>query len=154
MIDPLLPPRAAERLAALRPPVQAQKRRKPAHTSKILTAGISTTALLGLVTAMGWPTSVGNAQTAAPVAPDTTPLAQLLPITPAATPTVPAVVVAPSVAPAPATLPATLPPTVPATAAPVVTQAPVVIPVAIPVARPVVKKARRAVSNTVTKTSG
>lgn len=158
MIDPLLPPRSAERLAALRQP--AQKRRKPAHSSKIMTAGISTTALLGLITAMGWPTGTGNAQSATQVAPVTdalTPVAQviqvppLVPVVPATTALVVPVVIDTTVAAAPAALPAVVPETVPATVAPV----PVVVPVAVPVAQPVQKKKRTvAASNTATKTSG
>ncbi|MDP9463550.1 MAG: hypothetical protein M3P52_02905 [Actinomycetota bacterium] len=133
MTDPL-PPSTADRLAALRQP--AEKRRKPAHTSKILTAGLSTTALLGLVTAMGWQT--GSAQTTTlpePAIQSATPVAPVVPV-------VPVVPVMPALA------------TVPTTAAPVAVPAPVVIPVAVPVAQVPVQISGGAASNTTTKASG
>src|SRR5258706_5684312 len=105
-IDPGLPlpgsigASAAERLAALRKPTE--KRRKPAHTSKIFAAGVSTTALFGMVAAMGWPTATQAAQSAP------------LPTTSAA-PTVPVAAATTTPAPVPTTA------TVPATAAPVPT---------------------------------
>lgn len=147
-IDPGLPapgsigPSAAERLAALRKPTQ--KRRKPAHTSKIFVAGVSTTALFGMVAAMGWPTATQTAQSAP------------LPSTTAA-PAVP--VVAPTTTPPPALPTATVPTTaapVPTTAAPVpTTAAPIEIPVATPVVQaPVQKASKRIPSNTATKSSG
>lgn len=159
MIDPLLPPRSAERLAALRP--APPKRRKPAHTSKIMTAGISTTALLGLVTAMGWPTGTSNAQNTAQTVPGTgaiTPTAvQVAPVAavavalPAATAATVPVVVDTTVPAAPATVQALVPATVPTTVAP----PRVVVPVAVPAAQPVKKKKRVVVvSNTTTRTSG
>jgi hypothetical protein len=158
MIDPLLPTAAAARLEALRP--QPQKRRKPAHAAKIFTAGVSTTAMLGLVAAMGWPTGGGVAQGAAPAAPLTpdvtspvSPVTLPIPVLPAPTaaPVVtvpPAVVVAPVVVTEP---PTTLPAPAPATVAPIV------IPVAVPAAQPQVtkkKKVRVVASNTTTKSSG
>ncbi len=160
MIDPLLPNGAAARLEALRP--QAQKRRKPAYTAKVFTAGVSTTAMLGLIATMGWPTGASVAQSAAPPAsltPDVTlpvaPVAVVPPVQPAPTTVAPVVTVAPLVvAPPPAVVtepPTTLPAPVPETAAPVV------IPVAVPVAQPQVKKKKRVVvaaSNTTTKSSG
>lgn len=160
MIDPLLPNGAAARLEALRS--QAPKRRKPAYSAKIFTAGASTTAMLGLIAAMGWPTGTSVAEGAAPVAPLTpdvtlpvAPVVSLPPVLPAPTTAAPVVTVAPLiVAPAPAVVtepPATLPAPVPATAAPVV------IPVVVPVAQTQVKKKKRivvAVSNTTTKSSG
>ncbi len=146
MTDPL-PPSTAERLAALRQP--AQKRRQPAHTSKILTAGISTTALLGLVTAMGWQTAAESAQTTSLATTQVAPVAPAAPVTPVTPVTAVAQTVVPlvSVVPAPAT--------VPATAAPLAAPAPVVIPVAVPVAQPPVQMTSGgAASNTTTKASG
>lgn len=110
MTEPVLPS-AAERLAALRAP--SGKRTRPANTSKILAAGLSTTALFGLVTAMGWPSGAGSA------------------------PTTSAAMVEPAVAPLVPVAPAAR--GVPATAAPVVV--PIVIPVAVPVARPAAQAA-------------
>jgi hypothetical protein len=138
MIDPLLASQA-ERLAALRSPAQ-KKRQKPAHSAKIFTAGISTTALFGLVAAMGWPTGNGIAQGAAAVEPAVTPVAL----------TIPALTI-----PAPAAAVQTAPVVIPATAvvaAPVPTvAAPIVIPVAVPAAQ---RPAAPAASNTTTKSSG
>ena len=117
---------AAERLAALRTP--SKKKGRPAHASKILAAGLSTTAMFGLVTAMGWParTAAGQADAAPPTA--------LVPVTPAPAPTV-----APLVPASP--LPASVPP--------------VTIPVAVPVAEVPVQIAVVATdSNITTKTSG
>jgi hypothetical protein len=133
MIEPLLPS-TADRLAALRKP--SQKRRKPAYNSKIITAGTAVTALFAMVTAMGWQTAVGSAQTMAPTASASdavTPLAQVVPASPVAT----------------------QPAAVPATAVPVAAPAPVVIPVAVPVAQlPVQQSSGGAASNTTTKASG
>jgi hypothetical protein len=126
-------PSAAERLAALRAP--SKTRGKPAHTSKVLAAGISTTALLGMVAVMGWQSGTGTAQSTVAVAP----AAQ------AATPTVAPVVADPTVA--------RLVPAVPVAAVPL-PAAPVVIPVAVPVAQLPVQQAAPAASNTTTKTSG
>jgi hypothetical protein len=135
MIDPLLPS-TAERLAALRSP-RLQKRRKPAHNSKILTAGVSTTALFALIAGMGWQSGTSSAQST-PTAPATTATGSA----PASTTTVAAVV-----------------PAVPATVAPLIIAAPTValpiIPVAVAAAKPPVKKiVTRVASNTTTKTSG
>ncbi|MEP7113193.1 MAG: hypothetical protein ABI862_08005 [Ilumatobacteraceae bacterium] len=154
MIDPLLstpvPPSAAERLAALRAP--SKKRAKPAHTSKVLSAGVSATALLGMVAVMGWQSGTGTAQSTAPVAPvapvaqAVVPVAPALPVIATPAPTMPPVVVETTIAPS-----------VPVAVAPVpvpVTAAPVVIPVAVPVAQPPVQRAAPAASNTTTKTSG
>ena len=149
MIDPLPPPGAAERLAALRAP--SAKRKKPAHTSKVLTAGISTTALFGMVAVMGWQSTHGAASAAA--APEATvPVAPLVPVvTPSTTIFVPTPVpstVAP-LAPAVTVAPVTA---APVTAAPVVV--PVVIPVAVPAPAPQPKAAKAVKSNTATKSSG
>jgi hypothetical protein len=159
MIDPLLPTATAARLEALRP--QAQKRRKPAHAAKIFTAGMSTTAMLGLVAVMGWPTGGGVAQgaaSAAPLTPDVaspvSPVTLPVPVLPAPTTAAPVVAVVPAVVVAPAVVtepPTTLPAPVPATVVPIV------IPVAVPAAQPQVtkkKKVRVAASNTTTKSSG
>jgi hypothetical protein len=101
-----------ERLAALRAP--SRRRSKPAHTSKILSAGISTTALLGLVTAMGWPSGTGSAQSAAPPAGPqaVTPAA---PTVPTAVPQLPVVA---TPAPAPVEVPVAIPAAVPVTPVP------------------------------------
>jgi hypothetical protein len=134
MIDPLLPS-TAERLAALRSP-RLQKRRKPAHNSKILTAGVSTTALFALIAGMGWQSGTSSAQTT-PTAPATT---------------------ATSSAPASTTTVAAVGPAVPATVAPLIIAAPTValpiIPVAVAAAKPPMKIVTRVASNTTTKTSG
>jgi hypothetical protein len=153
MIDPLLPPSVADRLdrlAALRSPKPLrQKRRKPAYTSKIITAGASTTALFTLVAGMGWGSGTGNAQSA-PTAPTTS-----------VTPVAPAPLVPTVVAPVPAVIAATaVPSTVaPLTVIPPPTVAPVPIPVPLPVPvptakLPVQKKAVKRASNTTTKSSG
>lgn len=150
MIDPLLPNSSAMRLAAMHSSDGKQpKRQKPAHTSKIFTAGLSTTALLGMVAAMGWPSGSSAAQSSAPSVPDPAAVTPVVFALPSAPPT--------TAAPAPVTVPATaatvaplvtLPPTTPA---PVVVT-PAVIPVAVPApAQPVVKKKR---SHTTTKSSG
>jgi hypothetical protein len=154
MIDPLLASQA-ERLAALRSPAQ-KKRQKPAHSAKIFTAGLSTTAMFGLVAAMGWPSGSGVVQGAAPVEAAVTPVALAIPALaipalaiPApvtAAQTAPVVVPAPAVVAAPAT---TQPAPVPTAAAPIV------IPVAVPVAQPAAQRpVARAASNTTTKSSG
>jgi hypothetical protein len=127
---------AEERLAALRAP--SKKRPKPAHTSKVLSAGISTTALLGLVAAMGWPSGTGSAQSAEPVAAATQ----------AATPAAPTVPTVPTSVPA-------LPAVVPMTPAPAPAAVPVVIPAAVPVtASPAPEPAAPVPSNTTTQSSG
>ena len=125
-------PTPAERLAALRKP--AEKRGKPAHTTKILAAGLSTTALFGMVAAMGWPTATETAKSAPLQAMAAAPaVAVVAPTTPTTVPTVP-------------TVPTVL------TVAPV---APVAVPAAIPVVSLAVQNASvRTASNTVTKTSG
>lgn len=125
-------PTAAERLAALRKPTE--QRGKPAHTSKICAAGISTTALFAMVAAMGWPSGTETAQSAS-LQTTTTPVVPLVTPTPVPPITVPATGAAV--------------PTV-ATAA-----APVVIPTATPVEQsPVQNASVRTASNTVTKSSG
>lgn len=147
--DPLLqqgsarPAATAERLAALRSP--AKKRAKPAHTSKVLTAGISTTALFGMVAVMGWQSGTGSAQNNA-----ATPTATqgVLPVPVVAVITTPTIIVSPqtvpaTVAPLAPTVPVTVAETVPATVTPV-------IPVAVPAPQP----KPRAASHTKTKSSG
>ena len=131
-------PTPAERLAALRKPTG--KRGKPAHTSKIFAAGVSTTALFAMVAAMGWPSGTETAQSAS-LQTTTTTTAPVVPLVPVVTPTtVPASTVPGTVAPVP---------TVPTTAAPVV------IPTATPVEQsPVLNASVRTPSNTVTKSSG
>ncbi len=117
---------AAERLAALRTPTKTRSR--PAHSWKVLSAGLSTTAMFGLVTAMGWPSDADGLQATAAA----TPTVATLPAS--------AVPVASTVAP--------LIPVDPATAVPVV------IPVAVPVAQPVQIVSVLVASNTTTKSSG
>ena len=162
MTDPLMPDReisasAAERLAALRQPSSSKKRTKPAHTSKVLTAGISTTALFGLVAVMGWQSGMGTAQPSVSADPTT----QTAAPTPVA-PTVAPLVATPAggvilVPPLPVTqAPVTEAPvaTVPVTQPPVI-QVPVIqVPVSVPVAQPTQTNAGRAQSNTTTKSSG
>lgn len=136
-------PAAAERLAALRKP--SDQRAKPAHTSKIVAAGLSTTALFGMVAAMGWPTGAQTAQSA-PLQTTTIPVARAVPLV-APTSTL-ATVLAVDTDQTNPTIP-TVPP-VPTTAAPVI-----VVPEATPVVQaPVPKPSTRAKSNTVTKSSG
>ena len=125
-------PTAAERLAALRKPTE--QRGKPAHTTKIFAAGISTMALFAMVAAMGWPSGTESTQSAS-LQTTTTPVVPL--VTPTPVP--------------PITVPATRA-TVPAIP---VTTAPVVIPTATPVEQsPVQNASVRTASNTVTKSSG
>lgn len=117
---------AAERLAALRTP--SKQRGRPARASKILAAGLSTTAMFGLVTAMGWPADAASGQTtAAPLTTTAAPLPAVVPLAPATT------------------LPAGQP----------TAMQPMTIPVAIPVVDlPVQVTAGRTDSNTTTSTSG
>ena len=121
----------AERLAALRQPSTSKKRTAPALTSKVLSAGISTTALFGLVAAMGWPASTATTQVSQPVATPTTQIAVATPVAP------------------------TVAPLVPATPAPVPADAvPTTIPVAIPAAQPAPQiPAQPIESNTTTQAS-
>ena len=143
MTEPMIPS-AAERLAALRAP--SGKRTKPANTSKILAAGLSTTALFGLVTAMGWPSGPGSVQaTAAPV----TPVIQAA--APAAIPAVAATTAVVSPAPVQPTVAPLVPAAPVVQAAPAPVAVPIVIPVAVPVAQPA---AQPAASNTTTQASG
>jgi hypothetical protein len=121
---PAISASSAERLAALRQP--SKKRSKPAHTSKVLSAGAATTALFGMIAVMGWQSGISTAQGAAALPVPTVPTTQSAP-----TPVLPTVV-----------------PLVP-------TAAPVLIPVAVPVAQPPVQTdAGRTPSNTTTKSSG
>jgi hypothetical protein len=117
---------AAERLAALRTP--SKQRGRPALAAKVLAAGLSTTAMLGLVTAMGWPADAPTGQnTAASTTPPTAPATTVAPLVPATT------------------LPGAQPTTVP----------PVTVPAAIPVDQvPVQVAAGGTDSNITTKTSG
>jgi hypothetical protein len=156
--DPLMPTSSAERLAALR--TVAPNRRRPAYNSKIMTAGLSTTAMLGMIAGMGW-SSVTSAQAVAqlvPVtdglspidttgvtAPVTAPPAAAIVVTtapPATTtpPTLVPVTVAPLIAAPVDTAPIdTTPPT-----DPVVTE--VVVPQAVPAPKPVVKNKKKRVT--------
>jgi hypothetical protein len=157
--DPLMPATSAERLAALRS--AAPKRRQPAYNSKIMTAGLTTTAMLGMIAAMGW-TSATSAQSVPQLVPatdalppiDTTGVGEpmtapvtVLPVTavapvPAtvAPSTVAPVTVAPLIAPPIDTSPIdTTPPT-----DPVVTD--VVVPQAVPAPKPVTKKKKKRVT--------
>ena len=127
-------PEMAERLAALRVP--SKKRGQAAHASKIFVLGLSTSAMFGLVAAMGWPSA--SAQTTA--LPPTTGI-PLVPIVSPVDMTVAAALptVVPTT-PAPVAIPVAVP--VPAEAAPVVIPVPVpvpaeAVPVPIPVAVPV-----------------
>ena len=137
---------------------QESRRAKPAQMSKIVTAGLSTSLVLGLVTAMGW-----HANGAAVSDNDTPPQPTLGPITlftdqqvvdPAAVVTVPATVpaaVEPITQPlgaAPAAVPAAPTPTAAAPA-----PAPVVIDVAVPAPQPAAQPASNGASNGQTKQS-
>ncbi|MEP7201989.1 MAG: hypothetical protein ABI894_05230 [Ilumatobacteraceae bacterium] len=119
---------AAERLAALRKP--SKERGRPALAAKILVGGLSTTAMFGLVTYMGWPQPAADQGTAtAQPAIAATPL-----------PTVPT-----TAAPTTNSTPAGRPTTVP----------PVTIPVAVPVEVVPIQVATGSTnSNITTKTSG
>lgn len=147
MTEPVSPA-AAERLAALRAP--SKERGRPAHTWKILTAGMSTSAMFGLVAAMGWG---GTAQSTA-LPPDTA--VQIVPSAPVATipvATIPVATPVTTVAP-PGVTPAAAP-VIPATEPPT-TAAPVAIPVAVPApqAQPTKRSVtNKAASNTATKSS-
>ena len=121
---------AAERLAALRKPTE-NKRGKQAHAAKILAAGLSTTALFGMVTAMGWRTQTEAAQSSQ--SPTTT--------APPSTPVVPSTT---SQVTDDDDRAATGP----------TTSVPVVIPGATPVVQLPAPNAGRTPSNTVTKSSG
>jgi hypothetical protein len=141
MTDPV-PASAAERLAALRAP--SKDRGKPAHAWKILTAGMSTSAMFGLVAAMGWG---GTAQSTA-LPPDTA--VQIVPSAPVAT--IP-VTTAPPIALTPI---ADSEDSGTAVAAPLPTAAPVIIPVAVPAPQAQTTQPRvtkKAASNTATKSS-
>jgi hypothetical protein len=141
-IDPLLAP--AQQLEDS-PTRRRGRRARPAHSTKILVAGASATALLGMVAAMGWQsrTTAASGAGMAPTVTDSvlTPVA-ISPVVSAATPTVPPVVA----------MPANPPANVPATAAPVVTQAPIVIPVAVPA--PAQSTGSTRAAHTTTKSSG
>lgn len=142
MTEPI-PASAAERLAALRTP--SKDRGKPAKAWKILTAGVSTSAMFGLVAAMGWggTTAQSTALPADTTLPgDTT--VQIVPVSPVAPTSAP---VAPTSAP---TTP-TVAPLIPST--PVATVL-VTIPVAVPAPQAVAQKTTtRATSNATTKSS-
>jgi hypothetical protein len=103
MTDPMSPSNA-ERLAALRRP--SKKRTKPAHTSKVLSAGISTTALFGMVAAMGWQTGTSTAQSISATVPAVM-TTQPAPVQPTVAPLVPT---APTTTAIPVAVPATQPP--------------------------------------------
>jgi hypothetical protein len=157
------------RLAALRQPRPAEaagtaavaspspRRAKPAQLSKIVTAGLSTSLVLGLVTAMGWSAaSTGASDTGSTPLPTVGPIV-LAPAQPVADPTV--LITAPVTLSAPVgAAPAGEPVVVPATAAPVAVPvtaapAPVVIDVAVPAPQPVAQPAPSGGSNGQTKQS-
>jgi hypothetical protein len=160
------------RLAALRQPRPAEvaevavttaaaspstRRAKPAQLSKIVTAGLSTSLVLGLVTAMGWSAaSTGASDTGSTPLPTVGPIV-LAPSQPVADPTV--LITAPVTVPAPvAAAPAGEPVIVPAPAAPAAVPvtaapAPVVIDVAVPAPQPVAQPAPSGGSNGQTKQS-
>ena len=162
-------PEQLARLAALRqqrpaavPLAQAAtpkstRRAKPAQLSKIVTAGLSTSLVLGLVTVMGWSaTTTGASDTGSTPQPAVGPIV-LAPSQPLADPTVlmtAPVTVPASVGAAPALEPtavpvAAAPVTVPVAAAP----APVVIDIAVPAPQPVAQPAPSGGSNGQTKQS-
>ena len=129
MTDPGLQPPTPPRLAALRQST-GKKRGKPAHTSKVLTAGISATALFGMVAVMGWQTGTSTAEPPAPL------------LTPVPSTVAPLVPVPTPVSTALAT---------PTTAAPIL----ILVPVAVPAAQPPVQTNNgRSQSNIITKSSG
>ena len=161
-------PEQLARLAALRqqrpaavPLAQAAtpkstRRAKPAQLSKIVTAGLSTSLVLGLVTVMGWSATTGASDTGSTPQPAVGPIV-LAPTQPLADPTVlmtapvtvPALVgAAPAVEPTAVPV-AAAPVTVPVTAAP----APVVIDIAVPAPQPVAQPAPSGGSNGQTKQS-
>jgi hypothetical protein len=159
MTEPVTPS-AAERLAALRAP--SKDRGSPAHAWKVLAGGMTTSAMFGLIAAMGWG---GTAQSTA-LPPDTA--VQIVPSAPLTTfpvatipaTTIPVTTVPPAVvideAPEIPVVPVTEPPT---TVAPETIPVAVreTIPVAVPVpqAQPTQRKATKKVaSNTATKSSG
>ncbi|MEI6404086.1 MAG: hypothetical protein WCP59_18075 [Actinomycetota bacterium] len=165
---PQLSPEQLARMAALRqqrptevPLTQAAtprstRRTKPAQLSKIVTAGLSTSLVLGLVTVMGWSATTGASDSGSTPQPAVGPIV-LAPSQPLADPTVlmtAPVTVPASVGAAPAVEPtavpvAAAPVTVPVTAAP----APVVIDIAVPAPQPVAQPAPSGGSNGQTKQS-
>jgi len=152
MTEPVSPS-AAERLAALRAP--SKDRGSPAHAWKVLAGGMTTSAMFGLVAAMGWG---GTAQSTA-LPPDTA--VQIVPSAPVIVipvATIPATTIPVTPVPIAAVTPTAAPvvPEIPATEPPA-TAAPETIPVAVPVpqAQPTQRKAtKKAASNTATKSSG
>jgi len=124
--------------------------------SKIVTAGLSTSLVLGLVTVMGWSATTGASDSGSTPQPAVGPIV-LAPSQPLADPTVlmtAPVTVPASVGAAPAVEPtavpvAAAPVTVPVTAAP----APVVIDIAVPAPQPVAQPAPSGGSNGQTKQS-
>ena len=133
-------------------PASRSRRTKPAQLSKIVTAGLSTSLVLGLVTAMGWnATSTSASDTGSTPQPAVGPLV-IAPSQPVADPVVPVG--------APVTVPATIgaapaaePVTVPVAVAPTTAPAPVVIDVAVPAPQPVAQPAPSGGSNGTTKQS-
>lgn len=141
---------------------QSSRRAKPAQMSKIVTAGLSTSLVLGLVTAMGWHANgTAGADNGTPSQPTLGPITLVSDqqvADPAAVVTVPATL--------PATLPAVVDPitqplgaapaTVPATPAPTTAApapVPVVIDVAVPAPQPAAQPASNGASNGTTKQS-
>jgi hypothetical protein len=121
----------------------------------VLTAGISATALFGMVAVMGWESGTGSAQPSVSPAVQTPVAGTVAPLVPT-TPTTAAGII--TVPPLPASaLPAV---TVPAATAPATTQPAAALPVIqvpvvqVPVAVPASQNAGGGQSNTTTKTSG
>ena len=151
MTEPVSPS-AAERLAALRAP--SKDRGKPAHAWKVLAGGMSTSAMFGLIAAMGWGGTAQSTALPPDTAVQTVPSAPVIVIPVATIPatTIPVTTVLPAVvvdeeAPEIPVVPVTEPPT---------TVAPEPIPVAVPVpqAQPTQRKVtKKAASNTATKSS-
>jgi hypothetical protein len=141
---------------------QGSRRAKPAQLSKIVTAGVSTSLVLGLVTAMGWhASSTATADTAPTPQPavgpitlvSAQPLADPGAVVTVTLPATPPPVVDPIIQPlgaAPATVPAATAPA-PTTAAPA--PVPVVIDVAVPAPQPAAQPASNGASNGQTKQS-
>ena len=170
MTDRLQPsPAQLARLAALRQPrptempltqaatPRSTRRTKPAQLSKIVTAGLSTSLVLGLVTVMGWSAATTVASdTGSTPQPAVGPIV-LAPSQPLADPTVlmtAPVTVPASVGAAPAVEPAAVPVAVAPVAVPVTAApAPVVIDIAVPAPQPVAQPAPSGGSNGQTKQS-
>ncbi len=154
--DPLMPATSAERLAALRS--AAPRRRRPAYNSKIVTAGLSTTAMLGMIAGMGW-SSVTSAQSVlVPATDELSPIDTALTTGPVTAPAVAAI--AATTTPPVTTVPPTMPPVTvapliapPIDTTPIDTTPPtdpvmieVVVPQAVPAPKPVANKKKKRVN--------